>query len=65
MENNMQKTPTTKTTATKAQMVELTDAELDWVSGGDKPNASGWVGNHTKKNGELSKNPNDGPGASG
>ncbi len=42
---------------------ELTSAELDWVSGGDKPNASGKVGNGDKKVGELSKNPNDGHGA--
>jgi hypothetical protein len=42
---------------------ELTEAELDWVSGGDKPNASGHVGNGDKKVGQLSKNPNDDHGA--
>jgi hypothetical protein len=42
---------------------ELTDAELDLVTGGDKPNASGFVGESGKKNAQLSNNPNDGPGA--
>jgi hypothetical protein len=42
---------------------ELTDVELDWVAGGDKPNSSGFVGNGDKKVGQLSQNPNDGPGA--
>jgi hypothetical protein len=42
---------------------ELSEAELDWVSGGDKPNASGFVGNGDKKVGKLSNNPNDDPPA--
>ena len=42
---------------------ELTEAELDLVTGGDKPNASGFVGNSGKKNANLSTRPNDGPGA--
>jgi len=40
---------------------ELTDKELDLVTGGDKPNASGFVGNSGKKNSNLSQNPTDGP----
>ena len=40
---------------------ELTEAELDLVAGGDKPNASGFVGESGKKNSNLSNNPNDGP----
>jgi hypothetical protein len=42
------------------EMVELTDAELDHVTGGDKPNASGFNGGG-KKVAQLSQNPNDGP----
>jgi hypothetical protein len=38
---------------------ELTQAELDWVSGGD----SGKVGNGDKKVGVKSSRPNDGSGA--
>ena len=45
----------TKATAPR----ELTEAELDWVSGGD----SGKVGNGDKKVGVQSTRPNDGSGA--
>lgn len=50
-------------TPKKQGLRELTDVELDWVTGGDKPNASGFVGNGDKKVGNLSQNPNDGNGA--
>jgi hypothetical protein len=42
---------------------ELTDSELDLVTGGDKPNSSGWNGGDNHKIGNLSQNPNDGNGA--
>jgi hypothetical protein len=40
--------------------IELTDAEVAHVAGGDKPNASGFNGGG-KKVAQLSQNPNDGP----
>jgi hypothetical protein len=42
---------------------ELTDSELDLVTGGDKPGPSGWNGGHNHKIGNLSNNPNDPNGA--
>jgi hypothetical protein len=42
---------------------ELTEKEKEQVSGGDKPNASGWNGGGNHKIGNLSNNPNDGNGA--
>jgi hypothetical protein len=63
MENNMQKTPNTKTTATEAQLVELTDVELDHVSGGAPPHQGSGKNEGGHVVDKFAGNPHDRPGA--